>query len=108
MLQPPDDDDRIMLSFFCKDPESADNLDCPAFYRTDRGTWAVQGGRRDEKHVRAQLRGLKDWEGAVEIPDALAELFVIEFVKERYGIALGGRAEHADSQLPRPPEAGAA
>jgi hypothetical protein len=107
-MQPPNEDDKIMLSFYCKDPNSGDNLDCAAFYKTDQGTWAAQGNRRDEPRVRAQLRGLKPWEAAVELPDELVELLAIKLVKERYGIDLGLRAQQARPGLPRPPEAGAA
>lgn len=57
----------------------------------------VQGERRGQG-VAAQLRALKQSEAFCEIPDDLAELFVITFVRERYGIDLGRTAESTDLQ----------
>jgi len=77
------------LTFFCKDPESVPGEDCPTFYRTDRGSWIVQGEHRGEPEVVVQLLALKAEETALEIPERLAELFVRMYAKERYGVDLG-------------------
>lgn len=52
---------------------------CPALYRTDRGTYVVQGTRVTDSEALQTLqeRGLPDHETAVEIPAAL-----LGFVKE--------------------------
>lgn len=80
-------DRPITVTFFCKDPDSKDEEDCPSFYRSNRGSWMVQGLRHGED-VAVQLRALKDDESFVEIPEALAERFVRMYVKERYGVDL--------------------
>lgn len=103
-MKPSTDDEEIVLSFYCKTTGSFDEKDCPAFHRTDRGTWMVQGERHDGPRVRSQLRAPKKTEGAVEIPDDLADLFARMYVKERYGVDLGGAAERADPRLPYAPE----
>jgi hypothetical protein len=81
-------DDDLTMSFFCKSPGSKGEDDCPSFYRTDRGSWVVQGDRRGEE-VAVQLRALKDHETFLEIPDALADRFVRMYAKECYGVDLG-------------------
>jgi hypothetical protein len=107
-MQPSIDATGIMLSFYCKTPGSNIQEDCPAFHKTDRGTWAVQGERRDEPRVRAQLRAPKESEGCVEIPDDLADLFVRMYVRERYGIDLDPASGRADRERSDQPEVGAA
>ena len=99
-MKPPAAGDDVMLSFYCKTPGSNDDLDCPAFHKTDRGTWMVQGERREDPNVRAQLRAPKESEGAVEIPDDLADLFARLYVKEHYGVDLGPAAERTRPQSP--------
>ncbi|WP_327089558.1 hypothetical protein OIE66_02740 [Nonomuraea sp. NBC_01738] len=81
--------DDLRLAFYCTDPDSVPGEDCATFYRTNRGTWIVQGDRRDEPHVVAQLVALKPSETSVEIPEPLVELLVRSYAKERYGIDLG-------------------
>ena len=81
-MQTPDGDDDLRLTFYCKDPDSKPDEDCATFYRTSRSTWIVQGDRREEPSVLAQLKALKARETAVEIPDALVELFVRTYLKE--------------------------
>jgi hypothetical protein len=48
---------------------------CPSTFRTDRGTYVVQGWRVDDPEAIATLteRGLPDHETAVEIPSALMD-----------------------------------
>lgn len=48
---------------------------CPSFFRTDRGTYVVQGWRIDDTEALAALaeRGLPDHETAIEIPAALVQ-----------------------------------
>ncbi|KAB2344912.1 hypothetical protein F8566_30445 [Actinomadura rudentiformis] len=99
------DHEGVVLSFYCKTPSSNIQDDCPAFHRTDRGSWAVQGERREENEVRVQLRAPKETEGCVEIPDDLADLFVRMYAKEKYGVDLGAAPERADSRRPDEPEA---
>ncbi|MEU1733427.1 hypothetical protein [Streptosporangium sp. NPDC020145] len=77
----------ITVTFFCKDPDSKDEEDCPSLYRTNRGSWVVQGLRHGED-VAVQLRALKDDESFVEISEALVERFVRMYVKEHYGVDL--------------------
>jgi len=97
-VKPSDDGDDVVLSFYCKTPGSNDEFECPAFHRTDRGTWMAQGERREGPRVRSQLRAPKESEGAVELPDDLADLFARLYVKERYGIDLGPAAERTGPQ----------
>lgn len=87
-MQTPDAGDDLLATFFCKDPDSVDTDDCPAFYETDRGSWIVQGKRRGDK-VAAQLRALGDDETFVEIPEPLVKLFVRRYAEERHGTDLG-------------------
>ncbi|MDX6740490.1 hypothetical protein [Actinocorallia sp. A-T 12471] len=91
-MQSPDDGDDLIAIFVCKDPDSLEYDDCPAFYRTDRGTWIGQGKRRGPG-VAAQLRSLAEDETFCEFPDPLMDLVVRIYVKERYGIDLGGAAQ---------------
>jgi hypothetical protein len=46
--------------------------DCPTIYKTDRGTYVVQGLRVTDIEARAQLHDVLDGEDIVEVP---AELF---------------------------------
>lgn len=82
------DADDLRATFFCKDPNSLDLDDCPAFYKTDRGSWIVQGKQRGSA-VAAQLHALGDDESFVEIPEPLVELFVRRYLEERHGTDLG-------------------
>ena len=71
----------MRLTFVCKTPDSRPVDDCPSFYRTDEGSWIVQGRRRDEPEIRAQLRYLKDDETFLEIPDSLVRRFLEMYVR---------------------------
>lgn len=57
-------------------------------------------GDRLGKRIGALPRGLKPSETFLEIPETLVRLFVRKYVKERYGIDLGGAAERALGQRP--------
>lgn len=84
--------DDLRLSFYVKDPGSGAGPDCPSVHSTNHGTWVFTGVLRNEPEVRAQLVAPKPHETPVEISDQLAELFVITYARERYGIDLGGAA----------------
>ncbi|MDX6738943.1 hypothetical protein [Actinocorallia sp. A-T 12471] len=49
----------------------------------------MQGDRREEPEVVAQVVGFKSEEGLVELPEALVDLLARMYVKENYGIDLG-------------------
>lgn len=91
-MKTPGTRDDLRLTFYCKDPGSTTSEDCATFYRTNHGTWMVQGERQGA-NVTAQLRGFKPTETCVEIPAPLVDLLVQTYVKERYGIDLGGAAQ---------------
>jgi hypothetical protein len=91
-MQSPDAGDELLATFYCKDPDSIDTDDCPAFYRTDRRSWIVQGKRRGDS-VAVQLRALGEDETFVEIPEPLVELFVRRYVKEHHGTDLDRPAQ---------------
>lgn len=60
------------------DPES-NPTNSPTIFRTDRGSWLVQGWTLDQDAV-AQMRELTgkpvpDGEGVVEIPDRMLQFF---------------------------------
>ncbi len=93
-MQSVDDDGSMVVTFYCKRPDSTAGKDCASFYQTNRDSWIVQGDRRGE-HVAEQLQGLKPSETFLEVPESLVELFVRKYVEERYGINLGGAAGHA-------------
>ncbi|SDI11297.1 hypothetical protein SAMN05421505_13445 [Sinosporangium album] len=96
--------ENVIVSFYCKDPDSTGTEDCPAFYRTDRASWIVQGDRQGE-HVEAQLVGLKPTETFVEIPERVVERMVIMYAKERYGVDLTGASRRVDQQHTPLPQA---
>ncbi|POM24671.1 hypothetical protein BTM25_33050 [Actinomadura rubteroloni] len=88
-MQSSHDDPRILLTFFCKSPDSYPNPDCPSFYRSSDGGWYGQGEVRDEPGVRDQIQNMKPHEGYLWFPDKLMDEFVRQFAKERYGVDLG-------------------
>jgi hypothetical protein len=95
-MKTPDGVPLVRLSFYVKDPDSFQGQDCPTFYRTDRGTWVVQGDRRDESEVVAQAQGFKAREGLLELPGDLVDLFARMYVKEKYGVDLSSRTPKDD------------
>lgn len=61
------------LTFIRKTRLSGDS-NCPSLYRTDRGTFVVQGWRVSDPEALAQL-DIPDHETVVEVPaDVLAEI----------------------------------
>jgi hypothetical protein len=63
----------MRLTFVAGDPESQPN-NSPTLYRTDRGSWVVQGWVVTDTDALATLN-LPDGETAVEIPDRMIPLF---------------------------------
>ena len=61
------------LTFIGKDPES-NPTGSPTVYRTDRGTWVVQGWVVDDPEALAHM-DIPAGEGAVEIPDRMTQFF---------------------------------
>ncbi len=63
----------MRLTFVAKDPES--NPDgSPTLYRTDRGSWVVQGWSVTDTDILSAM-AIPDGEGCVEIPDRLVPFF---------------------------------
>ncbi|MFE3052488.1 hypothetical protein [Nocardia sp. NPDC059239] len=63
----------MRLTFIAKDPGS--NPTCsPTLYRTDRGSWVVQGWVIDDPATLAQM-DIPAGESCVEIPDRLVPFF---------------------------------
>jgi hypothetical protein len=63
----------VRLTFIGKDPES-NPTGSPTVYRTDRGTWVVQGWVVSDREALAQVE-IPAGEGAVEIPDRMIQFF---------------------------------
>lgn len=63
----------MRLTFIGKDPES-NPTGSPTIYRTDRGTWVVQGWNVTDPEALAQMT-IPGGEGAVEIPDRMIQFF---------------------------------
>jgi hypothetical protein len=63
----------MKLSLVAKDPESEPS-GSPTLYRTDRGTWIVQGWVVTDQQALASMK-LPDGEACVEIPDRLVPFF---------------------------------
>jgi hypothetical protein len=63
----------MRLTFIGKDPES-NPTGSPTVYRTDRGTWVVQGWGLTDLDALAQM-DIPAGENAVEIPDRMIQLF---------------------------------
>lgn len=63
----------MRLTFVGKDPDS-NPTGSPAVYRTDRGSWVVQGWVVTDAQALAQM-DICDGEGCVEIPDRVIALF---------------------------------
>ena len=61
------------LTFVAKDPNSNPG-DSPTLYRTDRGSWVVQGWVVTDPGVLAVMN-IPDGETCVEIPDRLVPFF---------------------------------
>jgi hypothetical protein len=63
----------MRLTFVAKDPESYPE-GSPTLYRTDRGSWVVQGWVVADPDALAAM-DIPDGEGCVEIPDRLVPFF---------------------------------
>jgi len=63
----------MRLALIGKDPES-NPTGSPTVYRTDRGTWVVQGWVVSDPEALAQM-DIPAGEGAVEIPDRMIQFF---------------------------------
>ena len=63
----------MQITFVAKDPESKPD-GSPTLYRTDRGSWVVQGWKVADPDVLAEM-DIPDHETAVEIPDRLVPFF---------------------------------
>jgi len=63
----------VRLTFVAKDPES-NPTGSPTLYRTDRGTWIVQGWLLMDLAALAQM-DIPEGEGCVEIPDRMIQFF---------------------------------
>ena len=63
----------MQLTFVAKDPGS-EPLGSPTLYRTDRGSWVVQGWVVTDPDVLASM-AVPDGETCVEIPDRLVPFF---------------------------------
>ena len=63
----------MRLTLVGKDPES-NPTGSPTVYRTDRGSWVVQGWRVDDPDALRQM-DIPDHETCVEIPDRMIAFF---------------------------------
>jgi hypothetical protein len=63
----------MKLTLVAGDPESAPK-NSPTLYKTDRGSWVVQGWVIDDPDALATL-DLPNGESAVEIPDRMIQFF---------------------------------
>jgi hypothetical protein len=63
----------MRLTLIGKDPES-NPTGSPTVYRTDRGTWVVQGWALTDQEALIQM-DMPAGEAAVEIPDRMIQFF---------------------------------
>lgn len=63
----------MRLTFVGKDPDS-NPTGSPTVYRTDRGSWVVQGWVVRDSEALAQMN-IPDGEACVEIPDRMVPFF---------------------------------
>ena len=63
----------MRLTFVGKDPDS-NPTGSPTVYRTDRGSWVVQGWRVNDPEALQQM-DIPDHEMCVEIPDRMIAFF---------------------------------
>lgn len=63
----------MRLTLVGKDPES-NPTGSPTVYRTDRGSWVVQGWTVTDSEALAQMK-IPAGEGCVEIPDRMIQFF---------------------------------
>ncbi|MCD0453739.1 hypothetical protein LO762_31820 [Actinocorallia sp. API 0066] len=70
----------MSLTLIGKDPES-NPTGSPTIYRTDRGSWLVQGWEVKDADVLATL-SIPEGESVVEIPDRMIQFFRAFFEEE--------------------------
>jgi hypothetical protein len=70
----------MRLTFVGKDPNS-NPTGSPTVYRTDRGSWLVQGWVVSDSDALAQM-DIPEGESVVEIPDRM-----LQFFKEGHGVS---------------------
>jgi hypothetical protein len=63
----------MRLTFIGKDPDS-NPTGSPTVYRTDRGSWVVQGWMVTDQSALAEMN-IPDGESCVEIPDRMLQFF---------------------------------
>jgi hypothetical protein len=63
----------VHLTFVGKDPDS-NPTGSPTVYRTDQGSWVVQGWVVTDPHALGQM-DIPDGETCVEIPDRMIQFF---------------------------------
>ncbi|WP_232323931.1 hypothetical protein [Catenuloplanes japonicus] len=73
ILQHRSQEPTMRLTFVGKDPES-NPTGSPTVYRTDRGSWVVQGWVVTDQLALAQM-DIPDGETCVEIPDRMIQFF---------------------------------
>jgi len=74
-----DKEPNTRLTFIGKDPDS-NPTGSPTVYRTDRGSWVVQGWVVTDSEALAQM-DIPEGETCVEIPDR-----ILQFFKEGRGV----------------------
>lgn len=77
----------LIVTFYCKDPDSQGDQFCETFYETSSGSWIVQAKTRGDD-VREQLIALAPDETYGEMSDRTVNTFVKKYAKERYGVDL--------------------
>jgi len=68
-----DEEATVHLTFVGKDPDS-NPTGSPTIYRTDRGSWVVQGWVVTHPDALAQM-DIPEGETCVEIPDGMLQFF---------------------------------
>lgn len=71
-----DRESTVRLTFVAKDPES-NPTNSPTLYRTDRGSWLVQGFVVTDSAALAEM-DIPEGESVVEIPDRMIQFFTEE------------------------------
>jgi len=73
---PRDRESIVRLTFVAKDPNS-NPTNSPTLYRTDRGSWLVQGFVVTDPAALAEM-DIPEGESVVEIPDRMIQFFTEE------------------------------
>jgi len=87
MNNEPSQSNDLIVTFYCKDPQSNGEQMCETFYETNRGSWIVQAKSRGPE-VREQLVALAPDETFGEMSGRTVDTFVKKYAKERYGVDL--------------------